>query len=128
MVRRGRVRRERLHLPVETSAYLRNGPLVLLSQFLVLGAALFAFGIYGLLVRRNIVLILLSVELMLNAVNINLIAFESVWVSSEAIGQVFAIFVITVAAAEVGIGLAIVLMIFRNRKSANVDDLNLMRW
>jgi NADH:ubiquinone oxidoreductase subunit K len=101
---------------------------VLLSQFLVLGAALFAFGIYGLLVRRNIVLILLSVELMLNAVNINLIAFESVLVSPEAIGQVFAIFVITVAAAEVGIGLAIVLMIFRNRGSANVDDLNLMRW
>lgn len=128
MVRRGRGRRERRHLPVETSAYLRNGPQVLLSQFLVLGAALFAFGIYGLLVRRNIVLILLSVELMLNAVNINLIAFESVLVSPEAIGQVFAIFVITVAAAEVGIGLAIVLMIFRNRKSANVDDLNLMRW
>lgn len=101
---------------------------MLLSQFLVLGAALFAFGIYGLLVRRNIVLILLSVELMLNAVNINLIAFESVLVSPEAIGQVFAIFVITVAAAEVGIGLAIVLMIFRNRRSANVDDLNLMRW
>ena len=101
---------------------------MLLSQFLVLGAALFAFGIYGLLLRRNIVLILLSVELMLNAVNINLIAFESVLVSPEAIGQIFAIFVITVAAAEVGIGLAIVLMIFRNRKSANVDDLNLMRW
>lgn len=101
---------------------------MLLVQFLVLGAALFAFGIYGLLVRRNIVLILLSVELMLNAVNINLVAFESVLVTSEAIGQVFAIFVITVAAAEVGIGLAIVLMIFRNRKSANVDDLSLMRW
>jgi NADH:ubiquinone oxidoreductase subunit K len=101
---------------------------MLLSQFLVLGAALFAFGIYGLLVRRNIVLILLSVELMLNAVNINLIAFESVLVSPEAIGQVFAIFVITVSAAEVGIGLAIVLMIFRNRGSANVDDLNVMRW
>jgi len=101
---------------------------VLLSQFLVLGAALFAFGVYGLLVRRNIVLILLSVELMLNAVNINLIAFESVLASPEAIGHIFAIFVITVAAAEVGIGLAIVLMIFRNRRSANVDDLNLMRW
>jgi NADH:ubiquinone oxidoreductase subunit K len=101
---------------------------MLLSQFLVLGAALFAFGVFGLLVRRNIVLILLSVELMLNAVNINLIAFESVLASPEAIGHVFAIFVITVAAAEVGIGLAIVLMIFRNRKSANVDDLNLMRW
>ena len=101
---------------------------MLLSQFLVLGAALFAFGVYGLLVRRNIVLILLSVELMLNAVNINLIAFESVLASPEAIGHIFAIFVITVAAAEVGIGLAIVLMIFRNRKSADVDDLNLMRW
>ncbi|HEY4584705.1 MAG TPA: NADH-quinone oxidoreductase subunit NuoK, partial [Acidimicrobiia bacterium] len=71
---------------------------------------------------------LLSVELMLNAVNINLIAFESVLRSELAVGQVFAIFVITVAAAEVGIGLAIVIMIFRNRRSANVDDLSLLRW
>ncbi len=101
---------------------------MLVSQFLVLSSALFALGVYGLLVRRNIVLILLSVELMLNAVNINLIAFESMIRSADATGQVFAIFVITVAAAEVGIGLAIVLMIFRNRKSANVDDLKLMRW
>ena len=101
---------------------------MLLNQFLVLSAALFAMGVYGLLVRRNIVLILLSVELMLTAVNINLVAFESYLVTAEAIGQVFAIFVITVAAEEVGIGLAIVLMIFRNRKSANVDDLSLMRW
>ncbi len=101
---------------------------MLLNQFLVLAAALFAMGVYGLLVRRNMVLILLSVELMLNAVNINLIAFESYLVTPEAVGQIFAIFVITVAAAEVGIGLAIVLMIFRNRKSANVDDLSLMRW
>jgi NADH-quinone oxidoreductase subunit K len=101
---------------------------MIVSQFLVLAAALFSLGIYGLLVRRNIVLILLSVELMLNAVNINLVAFESMIVTSDAIGQVFAIFVITVAAAEVGIGLAIVLMIFRNRRSANVDDLDLMRY
>ena len=101
---------------------------MLLNQFLVLAAALFAMGVYGLLVRRNMVLILLSVELMLNAVNINLIAFESYLVTPEAVGQIFAIFVITVSAAEVGIGLAIVLMIFRNRKSANVDDLSLMRW
>jgi NAD(P)H-quinone oxidoreductase subunit 4L len=101
---------------------------MLLNQFLILAAAMFSLGIYGLLVRRNIVLILLSVELMLAAVNINLIAFEAVLRTSEAIGQVFAIFVITVAAAEVGIGLAIVLMIFRNRKSANVDELDLMRW
>lgn len=101
---------------------------MLLNQFLILAAALFAFGVYGLLVRRNLVLILLSVELMLNAVNINLVAFESVLATSQAVGQVFAIFVITVAAAEVGIGLAIVLVIFRNRKSANVDELSLMRW
>lgn len=101
---------------------------MLLNQFLILAAALFSLGIYGLLVRRNLVLILLSVELMLNAVNINLIAFESVLRSSLAVGQVFSIFVITVAAAEVGIGLAIVIMIFRNRRSANVDDLSLMRW
>ncbi len=101
---------------------------MLIAPFLVLAAAMFSLGIYGLLVRRNIVLILLSVELMLAAVNINLIAFEAMWRSSDAIGQVFAIFVITVAAAEVGIGLAIVLLIFRNRKSANVDELSLMRW
>ncbi|MDH3463002.1 MAG: NADH-quinone oxidoreductase subunit NuoK [Acidimicrobiia bacterium] len=101
---------------------------MVVTQFLILASALFAMGVYGLLVRRNIVLILLSVELMLNAVNINLIAFESVLRTADATGQIFAIFIITVAAAEVGIGLAIVLMIFRNRKSANVDDLNLMRW
>lgn len=101
---------------------------MIVNQFLVLAAALFALGVYGLLVRRNIVLILLSVELMLNAVNINLVAFESTLVTTDALGHVFAIFVITIAAAEVGIGLAIVLMIFRNRRSANVDDLNLMRW
>jgi NADH:ubiquinone oxidoreductase subunit K len=101
---------------------------VIVNQFVIISAALFALGVYGLLVRRNIVLILLSVELMLNAVNINLVAFEAMLNTTEALGQVFAIFVITVAAAEVGIGLAIVLMIFRNRRSANVDELNLMRW
>lgn len=98
------------------------------NQFLIIAAALFAMGVYGLLVRRNIVLILLSVELMLNAVNINLVAFEAMLNTPAALGQVFAIFVITVAAAEVGIGLAIVLMIFRNRRSANIDELSLMRW
>ncbi|REK11748.1 MAG: NADH-quinone oxidoreductase subunit NuoK [Actinobacteria bacterium] len=101
---------------------------MLVNQFLILAAALFSLGVYGLLVRRNIVLILLSVELMLNAVNINLVAFESMIRSADATGQIFTIFIITVAAAEVGIGLAIVLMIFRNRRSADVSDLNLMRW
>ncbi|MFP3915126.1 MAG: NADH-quinone oxidoreductase subunit NuoK [Actinomycetota bacterium] len=98
------------------------------NQFLILAAALFAVGVYGLLVRRNAVLVLLSIELMLAAVNINLVVFEAMWRTAEAVGQVFAIFVITVAAAEVGIGLAIILMIFRNRQSANVDELDLMRW
>lgn len=98
------------------------------NQFLILAAAMFSLGVYGLLVRRNIVAILLSVELMLNAVNINLVAFESMLNTPDALGQVFAIFVITIAAAEVGVGLAIVLLIFRNRRSANVDELNLMRW
>ena len=101
---------------------------MLLNQFLVLGALLFSLGVYGLLVRRNVVMVLLAIELMLNAVNINLIAFESVLRSAEAVGQVFSVFVITVAAAEVGIGLAIIIMIFRNRQSANVDELDLMRW
>ena len=101
---------------------------MIVNQFLVVAAALFSLGVYGLIVRRNVVMVLLAVELMLNAVNINLIAFESVIRSSQAVGQVFAIFVITVAAAEVGIGLAIVLMIFRNRQSANVDDFNLMKF
>jgi NADH:ubiquinone oxidoreductase subunit K len=98
------------------------------SQFLVLGALLFSIGIYGVLVRRNAVLVLLSIELMLAAVNINLVAFGAFLEDSLASGQAFALFVITIAAAEVGIGLAIVVMIFRNRSSANVDELDLMRW
>ena len=98
------------------------------NQFLVLASALFALGVYGLLVRRNAVLVLLSLELMLAGVNINLIVFEAMLRTTEAIGQVFSLFVITVAAAEVGIGLAIIIMIFRNRQSANIDELDLMRW
>lgn len=98
------------------------------NQFLVLAAALFSLGVYGLIIRRNAVMVLLAVELMLAAVNINLIVFEAMLRTAEAVGHMFAIFVITVAAAEVGIGLAIVLMIFRNRQSANVDELDLMRW
>ena len=76
----------------------------------------------ALLARRNAVMVLLAVELMLNAVNINLVAFEAMLRDSMASGQIFSIFIITVAAAEVGIGLAIVLLIFRNRQSANLDD------
>ena len=99
---------------------------MIVNQFLVLAALLFSIGIYGVLVRRNAVLVLLSVELMLAAVSINLVAFGAYL--NQFGGQIFALFVITVAAAEVGIGLAIVVLIFRNRASANVDELDLMRW
>ncbi len=101
---------------------------MIVNQFLVLAALLFSLGIYGVLVRRNAVLVLLSVELMLTAVNINLVAFGAYVQDALIAGQVFALFVITVAAAEVGIGLAIVVLIFRNRASANVDELDLMKW
>ena len=101
---------------------------MIVNQFLLLGALLFSIGIYGVLVRRNAVLVLLSVELMLAAVSINLVAFGSYIQDAIVSGQVFALFVITVAAAEVGIGLAIVVLIFRNRSAANVDELDLMKW
>jgi len=101
---------------------------VIVNQFLVLAALLFSIGIYGVLVRRNAVLVLLSVELMLTAVNINLVAFWAFLQDELLAGQVFALFVIAVAAAEVGIGLAIVVLIFRNRSSANIDELDLLKW
>lgn len=98
-----------------------------IAPILVLSSALFSLGVYGLLARRNAVMVLLAIELMLNAVNINLIAFEAAWGTAGAIGQVFTIFMITVAAAEVGIGLAIVILVFRNRATANLDDFTLMK-
>lgn len=98
------------------------------SYFLVLSALLFSIGIYGVLARQNAVLILLSVELMLNAVNINLIAFSAMLGDAGLTGQVFALFVIAVAAAEVGVGLAIVILIYRNRKTSDVGDMSLMKW
>jgi len=100
---------------------------LIISQFVVLAAALFSIGIYGVLTRRNAVLVLLSVELMLAGVNINFVAFDAFFQDQIAGGQIFALFIIAVAAAEVGIGLAIVLLIFRNRQSANVDELDLMK-
>ena len=88
-----------------------------------LASLLFSIGIYGVLARRNAVLVLMSVEIMLNAVNINLIAFN-VWLQDALLGgQIFALFIITVAAAEVGVGLAIVLLIFRNRETVDIDGL-----
>jgi NADH:ubiquinone oxidoreductase subunit K len=101
---------------------------VLVNQFLVLGAVLFCIGVYGVLARRNGVLVLMSIELILNAVNINLVAFGALQEGAAAItGQVFALFVVTIAAAEVGVGLAIVLLIYRNRTSVDLDDVDMMR-
>jgi NADH-quinone oxidoreductase subunit K len=99
-----------------------------LAWVLTLGALLFSIGIYGVLARRNAVLVLMSIELMLNAVNINLVAFGSFFQDQLAVGQIFALFVIAVAAAEVGIGLAIVLMIYRNRETVNLDEVDLLKW
>jgi NADH:ubiquinone oxidoreductase subunit 11 or 4L (chain K) len=96
-----------------------------ITQFLVLSAFLFCVGVYGVLARRNGVLVLMSVELMLNAVNINLVAFAARL--GDVAGQVFALFVITIAAAEVGVGLAIVLLIYRNRVDVNLDEIDLMK-
>src|SRR5213593_2923082 len=102
------------------------GATIRLPFLLFFGAVLFSCGIYGVLARRNAVLVLMSIELMLNGVNVNLVAFSSQL--KDITGQIFALFVITVAAAEIGIGLAIVILIYRNRESINVDDVNLMKW
>jgi NADH:ubiquinone oxidoreductase subunit K len=99
-----------------------------LPFLLFFGAVLFSCGVYGVLARRNAVLVLMSIELMLNAVNVNLVAFSASLKDQLLTGQVFALFVITVAAAEVGIGLAIVILIYRNRETINVDDVNLLKW
>lgn len=99
-----------------------------LAHFVGLSAVLFSIGVYGVLARRNAVLILMSVELMLNAVSINLVAFAIYTAPSLFIGIIFAVFVITVAAAEVGLALAIVLRVFRNRGTANVDEVDSLKW
>jgi NADH-quinone oxidoreductase subunit K len=103
-----------------------------LSFPLIFSAVLFAIGIYGVLARRNAVLVLMSIEVMLNAVNVNLVAFSQFLERSTQdvalAGQIFTLFVIAVAAAEVGIGLAIVILIFRNRETINVDEVNLLKW
>jgi len=96
-----------------------------LTQFLVLSAALFCIGVYGVLARRNAVLVLMSIELILNAVNINLVAMGAF--NGTVAGEVFALFVIAVAAAEVGIGLAIVLLIYRNRRSIDLHEVDLLK-
>lgn len=95
------------------------------EAYLILSLALFTIGVVGVLTRRNVIIVLMSIELILNAVNINLIAFGAF--NNTITGQVFALFVIAVAAAEVGIGLAIVLLIYRNRQSIDLDKVDLMK-
>ena len=100
--------------------------MIRLPFLLMFAALLFSAGVYGVLARRNAVMVLMAIELMLNAVNVNLVAFSAAL--QDVGGQVFALFVIAVAAAEVGIGLAIVILLFRNRASINVDEVNLLKW
>ena len=98
---------------------------MLLNQFLLLSAVLFAIGVYGVLARRNGVLVLMSIELILNAVNINLVAFGAF--RATVAGEVFALFVIAVAAAEVGVGLAMVLLLYRSSRSIDLTRIDRLR-
>jgi NADH:ubiquinone oxidoreductase subunit K len=98
---------------------------LMVNQFLLLGAILFCTGVYGVIARKNTVLVLMSIELILNAVNINLLTFAAL--HGDVAGAVFALFIIAVAAAEVGVGLAMVLIIYRNRSSVDLDDVDSMK-
>ncbi|MFN0145812.1 MAG: NADH-quinone oxidoreductase subunit NuoK [Dehalococcoidia bacterium] len=102
--------------------------MVPLENYLVLSAIIFSLGVYGVLSRRNAVLVLMSVELMLNAVSMNFIAFSAYLDPNAITGAVFAVFIITVAAAEVGLALAIVIRLFRLRSTANVDEAAILKW
>lgn len=99
-----------------------------LEHYLVVGALLFSLGVYGLLTKRNLVAILMSIELMLNAVNLNMVAFSRFTGPDAFVGQVFAVFTITVAAAEVAVGLALIFSIYRDRATTSVDKLDWMKW
>ncbi len=98
-----------------------------LAHFQILAAALFCLGLYGVLARRSAVMVLMAVELMLNAVNINLVAFSAFRDISIVTGQVIAIFVITVAAAEIGLALAVIMRLYRRRGTVNVDEIDWMK-
>ena len=96
------------------------------AHYTVLSAALFSIGVIGVLVRRNIIIIFMAIELMLNAVNINLVAHAHRL--ENLVGEVFVVFVIAVAAAEAAVGLGIILAFFRNKETVNIDEMNVMRW
>ncbi len=99
-----------------------------LEHYLILSAILFSIGLYGALAKRNAIVILMSIELMLNAVNIAMVAFSRYIVPLLLTGQVFAIFIIVVAAAEAAVGLAIILAIYRSRETIDATQVNLMKW
>ena len=96
------------------------------THYMLLSTALFIIGVLGVMLRRNIIVIFMSIELILNAVNINLIAFS--YQLQNGIGQVFAIFVIAVVAAEAAVGLGIILAFYRNKETINIDEMSVMRW
>lgn len=100
--------------------------MVPLSYYVILSAIVFITGVVGVLIRRNIIIILLSIELMLNATNINFVAFSSYF--QNVVGQVFVFFTLTVAAAEVAVGLAIIIALYRSKASINVDEFQLLKW
>ena len=102
--------------------------MIQLEWYLGLSAVLFCIGIYGVLSRRNAVSILMGIELMLNAANINLVAFGRFLQPAVLTGHVFAVFVMTVAAAEAAVGLAIIIAVYRNAQHINVDDINVLKW
>lgn len=99
-----------------------------LQHFLILASVLFCIGLYGALTRRNAIVILISIELMLNAVNIAMVAFSRYVTPAALTGQVFAIFIMVVAAAEVAVGLAIIISIYRNRETIDTHKIDLMKW
>jgi len=96
------------------------------SHYIYLSLALFTIGVIGVLTRRNVIVILMSIELILNAVNINLMAFSRMWGTVD--GQVFAIFIITDAAAEAAVGLGIIIAFFRNRETVLADEMDMLKW
>jgi NADH-quinone oxidoreductase subunit K len=100
--------------------------MVPISYYLILSAVLFTIGVIGVLVRRNAIIIFMCIELMLNAVNLSFVAISKHLDSLD--GQIFVIFVMTVAAAEVAVGLAIIINLFRNKETINIDEVNIMKW
>ena len=100
--------------------------MVPLSWYVVLGGAVFCVGILGFLIRRNVIIMLMSIELMLNGVNVTLVAFNHYL--QDMRGQILALFIITVAAAEVAVGLALIIALFKNKQTVNVDELDIMKW